>query len=211
MKRNVALALGGVSVVTVVGGLYAIARKKTAAAKPLPSKSTPIVPPPPDAVWLKPLPNEPQQPLGPSWLEQQGPNPSGGAGGAGGAPTAGTGGTGGASPTGSTAQGSYILTGAGGVVLELDAGKFLSEKFSPLPEDQRPTNTQARRIYDAFSAMGVETNGKLRVRPSPDAVNATLDLASAFDLEKAPAPVGAAVREFAKLAWQLPISLERKA
>lgn len=210
MKRNVALALGTVSVVSVVGGIYAIARKK-AAAQPLPPKTTPIVPPPPDAVWLKPLPNEPQQPLGPSWLEQQGSSPSGGSGGAGGAPAAGAGGTGGASPTGTTGSGSYILTGAGGVVLELDAGKFLSEKFSPLPEDQRPTNTQARRIYDAFNAMGVESTGKLRVRPTADAVNATFDLASAFDLEKAPAPVGAAVREFAKLAWQLPIALEKKA
>lgn len=211
MKRNVALALGGVSLATLVGGLYAIANKKAAAAKALPSKETPIVPPPPDAVWLKPLPNEPEQPLGPSWLEQQGQSPNGGAGGAGGAPPTGTGETGGASPTGATAEGSYILTGAGGVMLELDAGKFLSDKFTPLPEEQRPTNTQAHRIYDAFNAMGVEPTGKLRVRPSADAVNATLDLASAFDLERAPAPVGAAVREFAKLAWQLPIALEKKA
>ncbi len=193
MKRG-AWIVGGLGGLAVVAGL-AVARKKPSSPKP---SSPAIVPPPPDAVWLKSSPED----YGPP---EQGA-PSGGAGGApaGGAPAQGN--VSGGAPQGGAPSYAVYLTGTT-QLLELDAGKFLDGRFGSLPVDLRPTRTQLGAIYSTFTNLGVDARGILRTRPSYEATNAALDLAAAWDVQKVPVPVSSAVRDFALMAWQqLPIS-----
>lgn len=188
MKRSMSLALAAVTGTSLLVGTVALLRrpKRTAAptkpaVKPTqPSKSAP-------ADWL--------ENVTPGDAAECAPEPAGECKGM----------------VSSNSPPAFMLASSTGTPLELDAGKFLDYRFSPLPAEQHPTQTQLRRIKASFDAMGVDPqSGKLSRRPSPESVDAALDLATAFDVEKAPAPVGAAVRDFAKLAWQLP-PLEQKA
>ncbi|MDD5544380.1 MAG: hypothetical protein PHX83_14520 [Acidobacteriia bacterium] len=156
MTRQTAIVFG---LISSVGALaFYSARKKPTKVK----ETVTIVPPPPDAVWLKPD-----------------------------------------TPAATYETGGYVLTGTAGGAPTLDAGLFLDERFGPLPEAQKPTSSQLARIYEAFTALGVDrASGKVRVRPSSEAVNQAYDLAAAFDIERAPEAVGNAVRDFAKAAWQ---------
>lgn len=187
MKRTTSIALGAVTGTSLLVGTVAMVRRRKKATKPAGAASGGgFVPPPPDAVWLKNLAPSDEPGAGPS------------------VPPA-------VEPPGTASPAVYVLASADGSPVELDAGKFLDARFSPLPLAQHPTRTQMGRIYQSFAAMGVDDQtGKLNRRPSPESVDAALDLATDLDLEKAPAPVGTAVRDFAKLAWQLP-SLEKKA
>lgn len=110
-------------------------------------------------------------------------------------------------PASTYETGGYMLTSSTGQAQQLDAGKFLDERFGTLPEEQHPKESQMARIYRAFTDLGVNpSTGIVSVRPSPDAVDAALNLAAAFDVEKAPLVVSTAVRDFAKAAWRLPAS-----
>ncbi len=161
---------------------------------------TQIIPPPPDAVWLKQSPEA----YGPE------PAPGGSAGGnaAGGAPAGGS--VSQDTGAGGVAGFAVYLTGSS-QLLELDAGKFLESRFRPLPLAQRPTTSQLGVIYSTFTALGVDARGKLRTRPPYEATETAMNIAAAWDAQHVPAPVGQAVRDFARMAWeQLPANVETK-
>ncbi len=200
------LLLGAGAVGVLALGVWAARRQKAEPAPPsgkVPSEKTPwsIVPPPPDAVWLQPT-----------------PEPSSGGAPAGGAPTAGSP-SGGAPTTGSPSGGAPVASGgapgwqvsapAGGVAY-LDAVAFLDERFARA--EDKPTSAQLARITALFTELGVQADGKIYSRPSIEAANKGFDLATAFDMERAPAAVGRAVRDFTKAAYQnLPLPLARTA
>jgi len=191
------LLIGAGAVGVLALGVWAAVRKKTSAPATSPPAKVPppsggaIVPPPPDAVWLQPTPEEP--------TPASGGAPAGGAP-SGGAPTAG-------SPSGG-APGWQVSTPAG--VTYLDAVAFLDERFAVT--ENKPTSSQLSRITAAFTELGVQADGKIYARPTLEAVNKGFDLATAFDMEKAPAAVGGAVRDFTKAAYQsLPLPLARTA
>lgn len=208
-KHSTAFVMASVAGAGLVGaGVYLFTRTKP--SKPAPGKpstgkpgqpSTGIPEPPPGAVESVPWSSE---------IPTTENTPEPGTGGAGGAPStpppAGQGGAPSFTPI------DYRRT-VGGTTMALDAGAFMMDRFMPLPAAQRPTSTQAKRITIAFTGLGVGNDGWISQRPTIDAMNATLDLAGAFDLEGAPATVSAAVREFAQAAWALPIPLtaEKKA
>src|SRR3972149_4097855 len=106
------------------------------------------------------------------------------------------------------APGWQVSTPAG--VTYLDAVAFLDERFAVT--ENKPTSSQLSRITAAFTELGVQADGKIYARPTLEAVNKGFDLATAFDMEKAPAAVGGAVRDFTKAAYQsLPLPLARTA
>lgn len=204
MKRGALIGLSSVAGLAVVAGLVVKARKKPTAGSGYNlgtgEKTIPIVPPPPDAVWLKSTPEE----YGPAPAAPGAP--TGGAGGAGGE----QGNVSGGAPSGGAPGFAVYLTGTT-QLLELDAGKFLDSRFSVLPIDERPTESQLAAIFTAFTNLGVDSRGKVRTRPSYDATNAAMDLAATWDMQKVPAPVGRAVRDFARMAWeQLPAAVGSK-
>lgn len=143
--------------------------------KPAPASSpgdAVIVPPPPDAVWLKD------------------------------------------DASGAQSNGSdfaVYLTGTS-QLLELNAGRFLDSRFTPLPVERRPTRTQLATIVSTFTTLGVDRQtGIIRSRPSYEATNAALDLATSWDAQGVPSEVGKAIRDFARMAWeQLPIAAGSK-
>ncbi len=192
-----ALALGGL---VGAGALVAVVARAKAKKQ---SGGTDIVPPPPDAVWLKPD----------TWSAEPG---SPGAGGSSGAPS---GGAGGAPPTGS--GGAPGTTGAGGApawktsspagaTLSLDAVAFLDERFAAWAD--RPTRSQLGRLQQSFTRLGVQEDGKIYARPEPTAYAQAIELAGQFDTERAPKAVGLAVRDFATSAYKLlPIALRSEA
>lgn len=209
MKLWKAAVAGGTAVGAFALALVAVRRKTTPTTGTTKPGGTDyqIVPPPPGAVWLQ---DEP-----PTSLEgggAAGGAPSGGAGGApsGGVPSGGApaGGASPAAPAGGAPG--WQLTSATGAVVSLDAVAFLDERFAPA--ENKPTTTQLARLKAAFTSLGVLQDGKIYTRPSYDAMNAALDLATQFDLERAPAAVGAAVRDFSRAAYEyLPAPVERKA
>lgn len=205
MKSVNPLLIGAGAVGVLALGIWAVGRKKTPATAPAtspPAKLPPpsggtIVPPPPDAVWLQPSP----EPTG-----ETPTSPSGGGGASSGSPAGGSGGVP-VAPSGG-APGWQVSTPAG--VAYLDAVAFLDERFAS-PEN-KPTSSQLSRIAAAFTELGVQADGKIYARPSLEAANKGFDLATAFDMEKAPPAIGLAVRDFTKAAYQnLPLPLARTA